>query len=97
MDKIKDLGYLKGNRILVSPIKKGEEITKSGVYVKRGDNVDDASEFKEGIIAKVGDGNEIFIDTREGCKVIYHYGVKMIIDGESFDLINNDDLVWIFK
>jgi len=90
-----------GDRVLVKPLEKGEEVKKGGIIIP-----DTAKEKpQEGKIIAVGPGKRddsgklIPMDVKPGDRILYgkYSGTEIKIDDEEFLIMHQDDVLGILK
>jgi len=86
-----------GDRVLVEPIIV-EEKTNSGFLVKKDK---DHGDIQEGKIVSVGSGKRtssgdlIEVNLKTGDKVLFNYGTTVRIEGKSYLLVNEADVLMV--
>lgn len=89
---------LLSNRVLIKTDEK-EVKTASGVIITKNLQPGD---INSGVIVAVGTGKDteqghVSMKVKVGDQVMYHYGSKVQVEGESYVLANEDDIIAITK
>lgn len=88
---------LLGERVLVE-LQKTESKTSSGLIISKEAAPNDT---QIGIVIKVGSGKKtdngevIKSELKEGDKVMYNYGTLLLLEGKSYFLVNEADVIMV--